>query len=132
MTDQSELPQTFPFLCPADSMLKNDTSISTLCDSAANIAKRTRFCIVCDYPMNVKIVLFPCTHYVCYSCYCANPIQCKRFVVNVYFLMLENKKRLSFFRISHFLLLLCICKEVFFWFFFLEAVKSFIDFIFVG
>ncbi len=37
------------------------------------------FCYICDFPMNVRIVLEPCNHVICYSCYALHPNECKMY-----------------------------------------------------
>ena len=54
----------FPFTAPEDVKYDNCGQIASKNDIGSNV----KFCPICDYPMIVRIMNYPCEHVMCYEC----------------------------------------------------------------
>ncbi|EAS03907.1 zinc finger, C2H2 type family protein (macronuclear) [Tetrahymena thermophila SB210] len=67
----------YPLNPPDDQILKYEPNLAILKMNPKGIDQKAKFCPVCDFPINVRIVAFPCCHYYCYSCYVVDTFQCR-------------------------------------------------------
>ena len=54
----------FPFVAPEDVKYESCGQIVSKTDIGSN----TKFCPICDYPMIVRIMNYPCEHVMCFEC----------------------------------------------------------------
>ena len=62
--DIKEIESKFPFIPPEEVKYDPCGQIVPKSDIGANI----KFCPICDYPMIVRIMNYPCEHVMCYEC----------------------------------------------------------------
>ena len=62
--DIKEIESQFPFITPDDVKFEPCGQIVPKSDIGSNI----KFCPICDFPMIVRIMNYPCEHVMCYEC----------------------------------------------------------------